>query len=330
MPRLRTAAAVLAAATLAGPLALAAAGPAWAADPGRWQEVSHDDVPLYDYQGVAHDPSGRFYFDGVDFGLYRTGPDLTEQARNDDVIPPAVTATEGYNHIGDIDYDSAEGGRVLLPLECYYYQAGNTCKTGAFGVADPETLQWRYYVKLDPAEIPKAMFVAESPDGLLWTSVGRDLLAYRASEVTPANAAPAGPVLHAVRRLAGAVPPGGITGAAFVGDRMLVAGSVGDTFTVTSIDLTTGAGRLEIERQVVGESEGLDVSPALGGTLHWLIQPYNTETLPTYGVDHGTLLTFAPVAPDATVPEVPAAVLLLLGGVAVGGAALRRAAVRAR
>ena len=79
-------------------------------------------------------------------------------------------ATEGYNHVGDIGH---QGGRVLLPLECYTPggpNGGNTCGTGSIGVADPATLAFQYYVKLDSAEIAKAMWVEASPDGkLLWT-----------------------------------------------------------------------------------------------------------------------------------------------------------------
>ena len=52
-------------------------------------------------------------------------------------------------------------------MECFTSGVGNTCGTGAFGVADPATLQFRYYVKLDPAEIPKAMWAETSPDGSL-------------------------------------------------------------------------------------------------------------------------------------------------------------------
>ena len=117
-------------------------------------------------------------------------------------IPPAVEQAEGYNHIGDPTWDPGEGGRVLLPLECFTPGVGNTCGTGSFGVADPATLDFRYYVKLDPAEIPKAMWAETSPDGsLIWTSSGDDLLAYRSTEVSQANRAPAGPLLEPVRRL---------------------------------------------------------------------------------------------------------------------------------
>jgi hypothetical protein len=303
---------LVAAVACAGVLAAATACAALAADPGRWSETARHSVPIYYYQGITSDPARNLYFDGVDFGLYRTDSELNELARKDDAIPPQVHLSEGYNHIGDLTWDAGEGGRLLLPLECYYPypgapNSGNTCGFGAdgqpehgsgsFGVADPETLEWRYYVKLDERDILKAMWAEVSPDGqLVWTSSGKDLLAYRTSDVKPANAALAGPKLRPVRRLAGAVPPSGITGATFVGDRMLVAGSEGQTFQVWAIDMTTGARELQIERTVVGESEGLDTVDALGGSLHWLIQPYNEQSIPTYGVTNGTILSFLPKA----------------------------------
>jgi hypothetical protein len=96
-----------------------------------------------------------------------------------------------------------------------------------------------------------------------------------------------------VRRLRGAVPPSGITGATFVGDRMFVAGQGGGPFRVWSIDLATGQRRLEMEREIVGESEGLVTASLPGGTLHWLIQPFTTDPRPpTYGPGHATLLSF--------------------------------------
>ena len=298
-------------ATLVALVAALLAQPAPGADPGRWRETGHSTVPIYYYQGVTSDPARNFFFDGIHVGLYRTDSQLGETGRNDDVIPPDVHAREGYNHIGDISWDDAEGGRVLLPLECYYPPAGNPCNTGSIGVADPATLRWRYYVKLDPAEIPKAMWSEVSPDGqLIWTSSGNDLLAYRTADVNAGNAAPAGPAIKAVRRLAGAVPPSGITGATFYGDRLYVAGQQpaagpGDLFQVWSIDLTTGNRQLEIERTIAGESEGLDVNEALGGVLHWLVQPYNEENIPTYGVTNGTLLHYAPNGQQRGRPVTP-------------------------
>src|SRR3954470_21132102 len=276
---------------------LAAAVPARAADPGRWRLTGTTSLPIVYYQGVTVDPARNLFFDGVYVGLYRTDPGFTETGRTADVIPPDVHAREGYNHIGDIAWDGAENGRILLPLECYVPNGpngGNPCLTGSIGVADPGTLQWRYYVKLDPAEIPKAMWNEVSPDGtLLWTSSGDDLLAYRTADVSPANAAPGHAPIRAVRRLRGAVPPSGITGATFIGDRMFVAGQGGGPFRVWSIDLATGERRLEIERGIVGESEGLVTASLEGGTPHWLVPPFTTGPRPpTYGPGHATLLSF--------------------------------------
>jgi hypothetical protein len=277
-------------------LAAVAASPA-AADPARWRSTGVSRIPLEYYQGVTADPLGRLWFDGVFAGLYRADARLREQRRNDAIIPPAVTLAEGYNHVGDISWDTGDGGRILLPLECYHPGrpgGANSCGTGSIGVADPETLKWRYYVKLDPAEIAKAMWVEASPDGrLLWTSAGTDLLAYRAADVRPGSAP-----IRPVKRLPGAVPPEGITGAAFYGDRLFVAGQQDTTFRIWSIDLATGARTLEIERTLVGESEGLVVADTLGGTLHWIVTPLDTAGRPpTYAPPGNVLLHFLARAP---------------------------------
>ena len=287
-------------------LAALAAGTAHAADPGRWTETGLSTIPLYYYQGIASDPAKRLFFDGVYVGLYRTDPLLGETARNDDVIPPDVHAREQYNHIGDIAWDAREGGRILLPMECYYPRAApgqddpnNTCRTGSFAVADPETLRWRYYVKIDPAAMAKAMWVAVSPDGeLAWSGIGKDLFAFDMDDINSENAAPGGPAIKPVRVLRGARPPSGVTGAAFHRGRLYVAGQDNpEGFQVWSIDVQTGERRLEIEKQIVGESEGIDFFEGLGGTLHWMIMPYNQEGPPTYGPNNGTILHFNP-GPD--------------------------------
>ena len=259
-------------------------------------------IPLEYFQGMASDPRRSLWFDGLFNGLYRTDANLRERRRNDVVIPPGVTAREGYNHVGDISWDAREGGRILLPLECFYPGrpgGANSCGTGSIGVADPRTLGWRYYVKLDPAEIPKAMWAEVSPDGrLVWTSSGDDLLAYRASDVTRARAAPGAAPIRAARRLAGAAPTSGITGAAFYGDRLMLAGQADTLFRVWSVDLATGARRLEIERTIFGESEGLDVVDALGGTLHWIITPFDPAGRPpTYAPPGNALLHFVSRTP---------------------------------
>jgi hypothetical protein len=277
-----------------------AAAPARAHDPTRWRGLAVSQIPLPYYQGVASDPDGNVFFDGVFVGLHRTDAALHQRATVDNAIPAAVTAGEGYNHIGDITWDEREGGRVLLPLECFYPGTKpdeNTCHTGAIGVADPKTLRWRYYVKLSPREIPKAMWAEVSPDGeFLWTSAGDDLLEYRVGDVRRANAAPTGHTLRAVRRLRDVVPPTGITGAAFYGDRLLLAGQRDVDHQVWSVDLITGLRRLEIRRDAIGESEGLDVSEAFGaGVLHWIITPFDPlNRPPTFGPDANALLHFMP------------------------------------
>jgi hypothetical protein len=266
---------------------LAALAPgARAADPGRWRDAGRSVIPIQYFQGVTSNPRGSLWFDGITFGLYRTSPALTQVNGVDNVIPPEVSASEGYNHIGDLSFDPTSGsGRILLPLECYDpgRKPANFCGTGSIGVADPATLAWQYYVKLDPADIPKARWCEIDPSGrLLWTSSGDDLLAYSTTDVSLPNAAPTGPAIRPVKRLAGAVPQSGITGATFYAGRLFVAGADGTTFQVWSIDTRTGARRLEIERTYSGESEGLDSVRGLNGVLHWQVQPVTSTPPPTF------------------------------------------------
>ena len=280
---------------LAALLALVLCAPAGAKDPGRWTLSGWSSVSNFYWQGVTSaGPTAPLYFSGPVEGLHRTDRWLSETATISPAIPESVKAAEGYNHVGDISFDGRDGKRVLLPLECYQAggpNGGNTCGHGAIGTADPNTLAFRYYVKLDPAEIAKAMWVEATPDGLLWTSSGNDLLAYRGEDVRPANSAPAAPPIHSVRRLAGAVPPSGVTGAAFRNGRLFLAGAQGTTYQIWSVDLATGARRLEVElKNVQGEAEGLHVTRLLGGTLHFLIAPLAAKPTfpPTVALLHFT------------------------------------------
>jgi hypothetical protein len=269
-----------------------------------WVETGHSLVPLEYFQGLTSDPQRDIYFAGVFTGLYRTDENLVEETRsNFNVIAPEVGQREGYNHIGDITWDKREGGRVLLPLECFFPFIGNFCGTGSIGVAADDTLEWRYYVKLDPAFIDKAMWAEVSPNGkLLWTSNGalnggRDLLAYDMDQITEANAAPGGPLLKPVIVLPNAVPPGGVTGATFYKHSLLIANQSRTLFRVWAVDVTDGSSEVVIEKQVLGESEGLDIVKARGGTLHWLIAPQGTGGRPpTYGdFAHSGLVHFDPL-----------------------------------
>ena len=266
---------------------------AQARDPGHWVLTGATSIPTTYWQGLTSDPAKRrMFFVGVFEGLWRTSPALHQTAGVGAAIPAEVKAREGYNHIGDPTWNR---GRVLLPMECYDpARGGNTCGNGAFGVVDPSTLAWQYYVKLDPAEIPKAMWAESSPDGkLVWTSSGDDLLAYRSSDVVAANAAPLAPPIHAARRLTGAVPPTGVTGAVFEHGRLLLAGESEGTYQVWAVDTKTGKRRLELEMKVCGESEGLDIIHTLGGELHWLIAPSDPGCTLTFGPT-SALLHFAP------------------------------------
>jgi hypothetical protein len=269
-------------------IAFVSAGAARADDPGRWLLTGASSVPNTYWQGLTSDPAeANVFFVGVFEGLWRTTPELQQTAGVPAAIPSAVKQAEGYNHIGDPTWNSGDGGRVILPLECFTAGVGNTCGTGSFGVADPSSLAFRYYVKLDPAHIQKAMWAETSPDGsLIWTSSGDDLLAYRSNAVTEVNQAPAGPALDPARRLVEAVPPTGVTGAVFRDGRLLLAGESGGVYQVWAIDPSTGQRRLELEMRICGESEGLDVIPTLGGELHWLIAPF----------DPGCDLTFGPTS----------------------------------
>lgn len=278
---------------------------AGAKDPGRWRLTGRSTIPILYYQGMAVAPGGSLFFDGVEVGLYRTSLTLKQQAATPDVIPPAVAAL-GFNHVGDISYDPREGGRVLLPMECYDSKLGNTCGRGEIGVADPRTLRWRYGVPLDKRDIPKAMWCELSPDGkLVWTSTGNDLIAYSDAAISRAHAT--GTPIRPVRRLRKAVPPSGITGATFYGGRLFVAGSVGARFQVWSIDLRTGKRRLEIERTVSGESEGLGTVERDGGVLDWMIQPIGGSGPPTY--KDSSLLAFRPAHIPLRVRVSPARVV---------------------
>ena len=277
--------------------ALVAAPTADAADPGRWKLAKARSIPIAYSQGVTAAGSSAFAFSSNQI-IFSTTRTLRQRRENTQILPADVVSAEGYDHIGDLTYDRAEGGRLLLPLECYRFDApngGNHCGTGSIGVASPSTLDWRYYVKLDPRDIKKAMWAEISPDGRsLWTQAGSVLLRYDAREIKRANAAPTGKVLRPVQRLRNALPPGQMTGATFVGDRLFVATQPRGSMRVFSIDLRTGKRRLEIERDIRGESEGLATLSTAGGTLHWQIAPFDPQGRPpTYGTGRGALLTFA-------------------------------------
>ncbi len=272
-------------------VALALASTASASNPGRWILTGASSVPDNYWQGLTSDPSdSQLFFIGPSQGLWQTTPQLVQTAGVDKAIPTALKQSVGYNHIGDPTWLDGEGGRVVLPMECYNpaQDPSNTCGKGAFGIADPQTLAFRYYVQLDPKFIPKAMWAETSPNGkLIWTSVDNDLIAYRASQVIQANAAPSGPQLKPVKTLTNAVPPTGVTGAVFRHGNLLVAGESNHVYDVWSVNTKTGDRKLKLEQHFCGESEGLDLFSGLGGRLHWIIAPSD---------DSGCTLTFGPTS----------------------------------
>ena len=290
----RALAAVLAAALA---LSLGVAPSAGAQDPGRWLLTGASSIPITYWQGLTSDPAeSNLFFVGVFQGLWRTTPQLHQTAGVPTEIPLASRQAEGYNHIGDPTWNPGDGGRCCCRWSASRPGVGNTCGTGAFGVADPATLAFRYYVKLDPAEIPKAMWAETSPDGsLIWTSSGDDLLAYRSSDVSQANVGP--PARCSMRCVAfpARCRPPGSRGRSSGRAGSCSPGEADGIYQVWSVNTDTGERRLELEMRICGESEGLDVVPTLGGELHWLIAPF----------DPGCQLTSARRAPCSTSSRPP-------------------------
>ena len=261
----------------------ATAPPAMAAD--LWTETGRSITSVNYWQGITFDAGSRtFNFAGPAEGLWRTDANLTRVAGKSAGIPTTVKSTEGWNHLGDLSFDAA-GGRLIVPLECYYPGApeANTCKTGGLGVVDPITLAWRYYVKLEPTQISKAMWAEVSPDGRwVWTSSGTDLLGYSAAEINAGHAGPTGTPLVASKRVPNVLRASSVSGAAFWNGRLYLAYDRGSYIQVLSypVDPVTGdvgtAWRLEIQRNKSSslyETEGLAVADARGGLLHWQVQP---------------------------------------------------------
>src|SRR3954452_20780028 len=100
-------------------IAIAAPASAQAADPGLWIKTSQLTKPATYRQGLASNPAtGDVFFSGSFNGITRTHNEV-ELTKNTVAIPKDVSDREQYNHIGDIAFDAAEGGRILLPLESY-------------------------------------------------------------------------------------------------------------------------------------------------------------------------------------------------------------------
>lgn len=288
------------------PLMVVAALAGWLAEPALagWSLNGTSAASVAYNQGMTFQAPDTFFFDGVsstsNSAVYRTTSTLSQTASNLAVIPPTK---EGYNHAGDLTFDPV-GNRLLLPLECYYpgSSPSNTCGSGAFGVVDPMTLSFLYYVRLWTPQIQKAMWAEITPDGRwIFTSSGTHLLAYKAADVNQQRAdnqragvwgGLGGTDLGAV------LPTGNVTGGAFYVDplsgapRLFVALDRGASFQVVSYGIGTNSGDAPVllsttptlEMTVVqsssnNESEGLAITGAvngsypLGGLLHWQMLP---------------------------------------------------------
>ena len=265
---------------------------AQAADPGRWTLTGSSAMPLYYYQGVTSDPAGHFYFDGIHLGLYRTDSALNEQARNETSSRPRSRPRglqpHRRHHVGRRrGRADPAAARVLLPAAATPARRARSASPTPrrCGGATTSSSTRRY--------IAKAMWAEVSPDGkLIWTSSGNDLLAYRATRSSP-RTPPRWPAAQARGEAARRGPADRDHRCDVPRGRLLVAGQDGGLFQVWSIDLATGARQLEIER-TTRRVRGPRVADALGGLLHWQIQPYNEQGPPTYPPLDGTLLHFAP------------------------------------
>lgn len=265
-----------------------------------WTATGSTTTRLVYNQGVTFDAAtGFFFFDGVssaaNSNLYKTDSALRQLASKRAFIP---ATPEGYNHAGDLTFDPGRQ-RLLVPLECYHPRLPdpNTCKTGAVGVVDPACLRFLYYVNL--AGIQKAMWAEISPDGKwVLTSSGRNLLAYRATDINSRTAAAqrrgkAGAISYV--DLGTVLPAAGVTGATFYLDptadayRLLVSLNNGGTFAAVSYSFSTAGGvptagspvpEITVTRSSRNnEPEGLAWTPSfngsypLGGAVHWQMLP---------------------------------------------------------
>lgn len=230
-----------------------------------WTVTGKTTLPPQYWQGVAFDVSGTSWFAGPVVGLYRDDAAGREVAR----VDTATIAGEPFNHIGDLEFDTREGGRLLLPLECYSpgQTPSNTCGVGAVGVADPATFARRYTVTLDG--VPKTMWLALGPDGRLFTQVGHDLWWFSADAIVaggPTAIDPAG-------SLPGVFADEADGAAVLAGRLYFTRQESAGVQQLWSLDLETGGRRLEASVHAVGESEGLAAFRGLGGQLHWVVAP---------------------------------------------------------
>ena len=278
--------------------------PAHAVDPGLWRLSNVDRIPIDYQQGLAPDGAGSVFWAGASSGVFRGDEQLVEKLNLRQAIPGFVRQADGVEQIGDPTWDPSQGGRILLPLSCGSGGAVIAgCPRAALAVMD-RALIWRYRVRLEQADVTNIGWAEASPEGdVVWTSSGRDLLAYSTADIVPAAGSATAMPLRAVRRLRDAAPAGLVTGAAFSGGRLLLASRDAGRSQVWSLDVRDGQSpstRLEIERTVAGEPEGLGAFDGRGGLLHWVVAPTVAPgQTPTYRAGANALLSFLPAAEAA-------------------------------
>ena len=240
-----------------------AAPRASAADPGRWRLSASERLSPGYGRGLAPAGADGIFWAGDD-ALFRSDAQVNERLHLVPAIPGFTRSTEHLTRLGDPTWDAARG-RLLVPVGC-----ADGCRAGAIAILD-RALLWRGRVLLDPSEIASPAWAELDPGGeLVWTSSGRDLLAYRAADLTPQAGAATAPAPRAVRRLVGVVPEGEVGGAAFWDGRLLLATS-GDPQRVWSVDVRESAApevRLEFERAGAARPAGLGAFDGRGGLVH--------------------------------------------------------------
>ena len=228
-------------------------------------------IPIEYFQGLTHDRAGARYFDGVTVGLLPDGPLRCASRPGRERDPARGERSVGFNHIGDPTWDAAEGGRLILPLECFTPGApngGNTCGQG--GSASPTRPRSAGAISSRSTRptSPRRCGRRSRPTG-----PRMDVERPRPARLShggrlAANAAAACAIRPAVRVRRRAAS--GVTGAAFL--ERAPARSRGrprGPLQLWSVDVRTGARELEAELAVSGESEGLDVVDDGHGLVHW-------------------------------------------------------------
>jgi hypothetical protein len=309
-PAVASLVAVIAVAAAGWPAGALAASPAHAAadGSGRWRLAAVDQLPGAYRQGVAVDDAGHAFWAGLPAGLYRSDFEVVQQLRLPDAVPSAIRASEGWTIAGDPGWD--RGGRLLVPLDCAAGSTAGACPSAGLAVYDAGLI-WRHSARLDRASITHIDWIEQSDDrSLLWTSSGRNLLAFHAANFASEPPEPVQPAY----RFDGVLPLAPVTGSAWADGRLLIAGELEGRLQVWSLDVDAARReidtsfdpaqahrrldpRLEFERRWSGAPRGLAVFDGRGGVLHLIYGPGGGRS--TFGGPGASLLSFVPAGEAA-------------------------------